>query len=99
MQAFISKVVQRKNLITKPKAANITRVIIVSALKEPDLNFEQLDRYIAHSEYHKIIPVLCFNKEDIDDNENLKNEILNNHPSFFIDDFSKVEEIVERYGK
>lgn len=28
-----------------------------------------------------------------------KNEILNNHPSFFIDDFSKVEEIVERYGK
>ncbi len=77
MQAFISKVVQRKNLITKPKAANITRVIIVSALKEPDLNFEQLDRYIAHSEYHKIIPVLCFNKEDIDDNENLKNEILN----------------------
>ena len=66
MQAFISKVVKRKNLITRPKAANITQVIIVSALKEPDLNFEQLDRYIAHSEYHNIKPILCFNKEDIE---------------------------------
>ncbi len=77
MQAFISKVVKRKNLITRPKAANITQVIIVSALKEPDLNFEQLDRYIAHSEYHNIKPILCFNKEDIEDNESFKDEILN----------------------
>ncbi len=75
MQAFILKVVNRKNLITKPKAANISQVIIVSALKEPDLNFEQLDRYIAHCEYNKIIPVLCFNKEDIQEDINLKKKI------------------------
>ncbi len=75
MQAFILKVVDRKNLISRPKVANISQVIIVSALKEPDLNFEQLDRYIAHCEYHKIQPVLCFNKEDIDDNEDLKKKI------------------------
>jgi len=75
MQAFILKVVNRKNLISRPKVANISQVIIVSALKEPDLNFEQLDRYIAHCEYHNIQPVLCFNKEDIDDNEDLKKKI------------------------
>ena len=72
MQAFISKVIDRKNLITRPKAANISQVIIVSSLKEPALNFEQLDRYIAHCEYHKIQPVLCFNKEDINDDDLLK---------------------------
>ncbi len=77
MQAFISKVVERKNLILRPKVANISQVIIVSALKEPDLNFEQLDRYIALCEYHKIIPVLCFNKEDIQENSELRDEILN----------------------
>ena len=77
MQAFISKVVERKNLISRPKVANISQVIIVSALKEPDLNFEQLDRYIALCEYHKIIPVLCFNKEDIQENSELRDEILN----------------------
>ncbi len=77
MQAFISKPVNRRNLITRPKVANVTQVIIVSALKEPDLSYEQLDRYIAHCEFHKIKPVLCFNKEDIKETENLKKEVLN----------------------
>ncbi len=76
MQAFICNVMQRTSLITRPKAANVSQVIIVSALKEPDLNFEQLDRYIAHSEFHKIKPVLCFNKEDIENADNLKDKIL-----------------------
>ncbi len=76
MQAFITKVVNRSNLITKPKVANISQVIIVSALKEPDLNLEQLNRYIAHCEYHKIKPVLCFNKEDINDDDSLKNDVI-----------------------
>lgn len=74
-QAFICKVVERKNLINRPKVANVSQVIIVSAFKEPDLDFEQTDRYIAHCEYHKIKPVLCFNKEDINDFEDLKNKI------------------------
>lgn len=76
MQAFISNIVERKSLISRPKVANVTQVIIVSALKEPDLNFEQLNRYIAHCEYHKLTPVLCFNKEDIDDFDDLKAEII-----------------------
>jgi ribosome biogenesis GTPase len=75
MQAFISSVKERTSLISRPKAANISQVIIVSALKEPDLNFEQLDRYIAHCEYHKIVPILCFNKEDIVDTDKLKDAV------------------------
>ncbi len=77
MQAFICNVMQRTSLITRPKAANVSQVIIVSALKEPDLSFEQLDRYIAHCEYNKIKPVLCFNKEDIDNFDDLKQQVLN----------------------
>ena len=78
-QAFVSEVVQRKTFISKPKVANVTQAIIVSALKEPDLSFEQLDRYIAHCEYHNIKPVLCFNKEDIVCEENLKTQILDTY--------------------
>lgn len=77
MQAFIQKVVNRKNLISRPKVANISQVVIVSALKEPDLNFEQLNRYIAHCEYHNIQPVLCFNKEDINSDELLVEKVKN----------------------
>ena len=76
MQAFISEIKERKTVLSRPRAANITQIIIVSALKEPELNFEQLNRYIAHSEYHKTEPVLCFNKEDIIEDDNLKKEII-----------------------
>ena len=58
LQAFISEIQERKTLISRPKVANVSQVIIVSALKEPDLNFEQLNRYISHCEYHKIKPIL-----------------------------------------
>lgn len=75
MQAFISEVKERKSILSRPKVANVTRIIIVSALKEPDLDFEQLNRYIALCEYHNTEPILCFNKEDITKTELLKNEI------------------------
>lgn len=63
---FICSVVNRKNALLRPKVANITRCIIVTALKNPDINFEQLDRFIALSELNGMEPVLCFNKSDLD---------------------------------
>ncbi|MCR5260558.1 MAG: ribosome small subunit-dependent GTPase A [Candidatus Gastranaerophilales bacterium] len=76
-QAFISSVLPRKNFLTRPKVANITQAVIVSSVKNPDLDFEQLNRYIALCEYHGIKPVLCFNKNDLTDDEKLRNKIKN----------------------
>lgn len=75
-QAFISKMLKRNNFISKPKAANITQAIIVSSIKNPDIDFEQLNRYIALCEYHKIRPILCFNKNDLVKDEELINKII-----------------------
>lgn len=74
-QAFIKGIKDRISLINRPKVANVTQVIVVSALKEPDINYEQLDRYIAQCEYHNIQPILCFNKEDIENTDRFKEEI------------------------
>lgn len=74
-QAFISKVLPRKNFLSRPKVANISKAIIVTAIKNPELDFEQLNRYIALCEYHKITPVLCFNKCDLNKDEELISEI------------------------
>ncbi|MGN0015636.1 MAG: ribosome small subunit-dependent GTPase A [Candidatus Gastranaerophilaceae bacterium] len=74
-QAFISKVLPRKNFLSRPKVANISCAIIVSSLKNPDMDFEQLNRYIAHCEYHKIKPLLCFNKVDLNEDDKLVEEI------------------------
>lgn len=70
-QAFISKVLKRNTYIPRPKVANIDQIIIVSALKEPNLDFEQLNRYLAFCEYYKLQPILCFNKNDLDGEEEI----------------------------
>lgn len=61
----ITGIIKRKNFIRRPSVANIDQIIIVSALKEPDLDLHQLNRYIALAKYYKIPTVLCFNKEDL----------------------------------
>ena len=70
-QAFVSKVLPRESYIPRPKVANINQVIIVSAIKEPDLDFEQLNRYLAFCEYYDLRPVLCFNKNDLEGEEEI----------------------------
>ena len=61
----IEKILPRQNSIPRPSVANIDRVIIISAVKEPELSFPQLNRYISFAKYHKIEAVLCFNKNDL----------------------------------
>lgn len=63
--AVIEKVMPRKNFLTRPSVANVEQVVIVSSIKEPDLDFVQLNRYISLAKYHKIKTKLCFNKNDL----------------------------------
>jgi ribosome biogenesis GTPase len=65
----IESISPRKNFITRPTVSNIDQVIIISAVKEPDLSFLQLNRYIAFAKYHNINAVLCFNKNDLSEND------------------------------
>lgn len=80
-QAFISSLVDRTNYISRPSVANVTQAIIVSSIKEPDLDYEQLDRYIALCEFHKITPILCFNKEDLVEDDEIVSSIKNVYSS------------------
>lgn len=91
---FISSVVNRKNFLLRPKVANVSQCVIVSALKNPDINFEQLDRFIALSELNGMEPVLCFNKSDLDNDECLGDYIRKiysplGYKMFFISALSK----------
>ncbi len=71
----ITKIIPRKNFIKRPSVANIDQIIVVSALKEPDLDLHQLNRYIALAKYYNIKTVLCFNKEDLKWDKHLKDKI------------------------
>ena len=65
----IEKILPRKNFITRPTVANIDQVIIISAVKEPELSFLQLNRYIAFARYHNLKTILCFNKNDLSNDD------------------------------
>lgn len=71
----ITSIIERKNFIKRPSVANIDQIIIVSALKEPDLDLHQLNRYIALAKYYNIDTVLCFNKDDLHWEKSLSRKI------------------------
>ncbi len=71
----IKNIIPRKNFIKRPSVANVDMVVIVSALKEPDLDLHQLNRYISLAKYYNIPAVLCFNKEDLKWDKNLREKI------------------------
>ena len=72
----IEKILPRKNFITRPTVANIDQVIIVSAVKEPELSLLQLNRYIAFAKYHALDTVLCFNKNDLSNDDSMIEKIF-----------------------
>lgn len=71
----ITNIIKRKNFIKRPSVANIDQIIIVSALKEPDLDLHQLNRYIALAKYYNIDTILCFNKDDLSWDRKLSRKI------------------------
>lgn len=75
-EGAIEKLLPRKNFIKRPSVANLDLLVIVSSIKEPALDFVQLDRYLTFAKYHKIPAALCFNKEDLEHENTLENDIL-----------------------
>lgn len=71
----IQEILPRKSFIKRPAVANIDQIVIVSALKQPDLDFHQLNRYISLAKYYNIKVILCFNKEDLNQDNDLQEKI------------------------
>ena len=73
---YITHILNRKNFIPRPAVANVDHVVIVSAVREPELDFQQLDRYIAFAEYYGLDIKLCFNKNDLSSDDRLIEKVF-----------------------
>ena len=71
----ITKILPRKSYIRRPAVANVDQIVVVSALKEPELDFAQLNRYVSLAKYYQIPVILCFNKEDLEHENSLQDRI------------------------
>ena len=77
----ITKILPRKTFIPRPSVANVDQIVVVTALKHPDLDFNQLNRYISLAKYYKIPVALCFNKEDLGIEQEEQDKIISIYTS------------------
>ena len=62
---YIEKIMERKSQLIRPPVANVTQAIIVMSIKEPDINFWLLDRFIVMAEHQSLNIGICLNKIDL----------------------------------
>ena len=68
----IEEVEERKNLLIRPRVANVDRIIIVQTIKMPEFNNYLLDNLLVVYEYFGVEPVIVFNKVDLLNEEEKK---------------------------
>lgn len=69
---YILKVLPRKNSLIRPPIANIDQALIVTNVK-PSFDTNLLDKLLCIIEYNNIIPIICFTKLDLLNEEELIN--------------------------
>lgn len=63
---YIEKVYPRKNMLIRPKVANVDQALIVIPLQNPAYNLNLIDKMIAQCEYYQIPVMVAVNKMDLD---------------------------------
>lgn len=68
----ISDILPRRNYVLRPEVANVDQSVIIFAAKDPEPNISLLTRFLIRMQMEKVETVICFNKEDIVDDECIK---------------------------
>ena len=70
---YILDIHTRKNSLIRPSVANIDNALIVTSVKEPNLDTNLLDKLLTIISYNNIEPIICFTKLDLLTKEERKN--------------------------
>lgn len=68
----ITRLFPRKNELIRPTVANIDQALIIFAAVNPEPNFNLLDRFLIMMEKQQVDTIICFNKTDLLQEEQLK---------------------------
>ena len=69
----ITRIYERANYIKRPKIANVTQVVFVVSLKEPEPDILMLDKQLVFAENMGLKSIIVLNKSDLADGTYLKN--------------------------
>jgi ribosome biogenesis GTPase len=68
---MIEKILPRQSLLTRPMVANVNKVVLTFAIKNPDINSALVDRFLVLAEHAHLGIIICINKTDLADPQQL----------------------------
>ena len=69
----VDEILPRRNTLVRPAAANVDQALVVFAVASPKPNLNLLDRFLISMEQQDIPVVICFNKKDLANGDELDN--------------------------
>lgn len=61
----VDQILPRKNTLIRPAVSNIDQVLVIFAAASPKPNLNLLDRFLLMMEQQEVPTLICFNKEDL----------------------------------
>jgi ribosome biogenesis GTPase len=79
-KGVINSIHERTSELIRPTVSNVTQAYVVFAIKNPDINFDLLNRFLVLCEHNNIKAIVCLNKIDLCSEEERTNikSIINN---------------------
>lgn len=68
----IAKIQERSSQLIRPAVANIDQALVIFATVSPKPNFNLLDKFLVMMEAQQIDTIICFNKQDLASEEELR---------------------------
>lgn len=65
----VDRIHERRNALIRPAVANLDQLMIVSSVREPQVNLYLIDKLTAAAVHHGIEPIVVFSKSDLEDAE------------------------------
>lgn len=88
---YILEVLPRKTELVRPPVANIDQAVIVTSVKNPDLDTNLLDKLITIIEYNNVKPIICFTKLDLLNDTSKIEELINYYKKIGYNVFKNTE--------
>ena len=71
-EGSVTSILPRRNSLIRPAVANVDQAFLIFPMENPKPNFLLLDRFLIMMEQQEIPVVICFNKKDVGEKEEME---------------------------
>ncbi len=81
----IENILERKNILYRPSIANLDQVLLVTTLKNPEVDFLIVDKFIVQAEKEDLDIIIILNKVDLlnESDQELKDKFMNIYSNLY----------------